>query len=359
MDTVTLASGVPARVVSGVSPEVWREIFESDPGAVVTQSPAWREALFSSGRYEDASLLFEFDSGSEVVLPMARPKSPLVRGSSAASWPQRWGIGGPFCRHGRAEPAEMEAVLAHAASLRAITTEIHLRPGIDPRWREAGRRFAVTEYSQTSYMTDLSGGFDVVWGTRASSRARRASRQAERAGIEVEVDTTGRLLEEYFALYELAMTRWAEKQHEPLWLTRWRTLRVASHEMIASVVRTFASDCALYVARLNGEVAAALIVLSAGSYAKCWKAAMNKELAGPTHANELLDRLAIEQACKEGRRFYDLGFTRPDSPLAKFKEKIGATPTPTYLLRRERLPVSRAVDSSRALAKRLIGFRDV
>lgn len=358
MDTVTLAAGAPAQVARPTT-ERWREIFASDPGAVVTQSPPWREALFSSGRYEDASLLFTFDSGAEVLLPMARPKSPVLRQSASLSWPQRWGIGGPLVRDGRLAQHEMEAVLAHAASLRTITTEIHLRPGIDPGWRQVATRFAVSEYPQTSYMVDLSGGFEETWGTRATSRARRASRQAERAGIEVEVDTTGRLLGDYFTLYELSVARWAEMQHEPLWLTRWRTLRVASHEMISAVANSFGADCAVYVARLKGELVASLIVLSAGSYAKCWKAAMNKELAAPSHANELLDRLAIEQACKEERRFYDLGFTRAGSPLAKFKEKIGASPSPSYLLRRERLPVSRASASSRALVKRVIGFRDV
>jgi len=69
---------------------------------------------------------------------------------------------------------------------------------------------------------------------------------------------------------------------------------------------------------------------------------MDKEIAAPVCATEFLDRLAIEDACQEGYRFYDLAGAEPGSSLARFKENLGATLRFTHELRTERLPVSRA-----------------
>jgi hypothetical protein len=40
-------------VTSPVPREVWDSLLRSDPGAVVTQSLAWRDAVFNDGRYRD------------------------------------------------------------------------------------------------------------------------------------------------------------------------------------------------------------------------------------------------------------------------------------------------------------------
>ncbi|MGE5070817.1 MAG: hypothetical protein ACM3KJ_09210, partial [Bacillota bacterium] len=44
------------------------------------------------------------------------------------------------------------------------------------------------------HVLDLDGGFDRVWGERFHASARKAVRRAERAGLTVERDTTGRLV---------------------------------------------------------------------------------------------------------------------------------------------------------------------
>ncbi len=86
---------------------------------------------------------------------------------------------------------------------------------------------------------------------------------------------------------------------------------------------------------------------------------MDKALATPARANDLLHRLAIEDACEAGYRWYDMGYSRPESPLAGFKEKLGATLYFSHTLRAGRLPVQAAARISRDVAKRVIGFKDV
>jgi hypothetical protein len=72
---------------------------------------------------------------------------------------------------------------------------------------------------------------------------------------------------------------------------------------------------------------AAFKVLHFRAYAKYWRGAMNKELAGPLYATALIHPMAIEEACLSGYRYYDIGVPRPGSSLARFKEKIAGEHT--------------------------------
>lgn len=81
---------------------------------------------------------------------------------------------------------------------------------------------------------------------------------------------------------------------------------------------------------------------------------MDKQLANEVRANEMLHRLAIEDACKNGLRFYDMGFAIPGSPLASFKEKLGAKLFYNYHLHAERIPLQRAAQFPRSLVRKMI-----
>ncbi len=357
---MTATAPPPApRVTSPVPRELWASLLRSDREAVVTQSLAWHDAVLAGERYQDISVLYEFPSGQQVVLPLTRPRRAPAWATTTASWPRGWSVGGPISRGGRIAPADAAAVLADLARRQTLATEIRLRPGVPGPWLSENRQFTIEENRLQCHVLDLRGGFATVWQDRFRGTARTAVRKAERSGLEVEVDRSGRLLPEFMALYELSIQRWATTQHEPVWLTRWRTTRLTQPKILASVARHFGTDCAVWVARSKGEPLAAIIVLSSGAYAKYWRGAMNKQLAGPVRANELLHRLAIEQACQHGHSYYDMGTARPSSPLAAFKEKLGAVPHVLYALRAERLPVDAVRGVSRDLVKKMIRFRDL
>jgi hypothetical protein len=355
---VRSADGQPT-VTSPVPRAVWASLLHADPGAVVSQSLAWHDAVLAGGRYHDVSLLYEFPSGQQVVLPMARPRRAPAWAATTASWPRDWGIGGPISRGGDIGPAEAAAVLADLAGRQRLATEIQLRHGASGAWLSQASQFRVEECRLQSHVLSLAGGFERVWQDRFRGTARTAVRKAERAGLEVEVDRSGRLLPQFWELHEKSIQRWAAMQHEPAWLTRWRTTRSTPFGMLVSVAECFGTSCSVWLARSNGEPVAGIIVLSSGTYAKYWKGAMDKQQAGPLRANELLHRLVIEDACQRGYRFYDMGWTRPASPLAAFKEKLGATAHPAYTLRAERVPLRAARTAATKLVKRAIGFQDV
>lgn len=345
------------KVTSPAPRGVWDSLIRSDSSAVVTQSLAWRDAVLDSGAYEDTSLLYEFGSGKAVVVPMVRPRWQPSWVSVAASWPRMWGVGGPIGPGGRISPAEAAAVLEDVARRQWLTAELRLSYLADPAWLGGTGRFRVTR--EGCYVLDLAGGFDEVWRHRFRGTARTAVRKAERSSLEVEVDRSGRLLGVFYDLYEKSIRRWASMQHEPPWLTRWRTTRATPPSMLALVARHFGESCTTWVARSRGEDVAAIIVVRSGAHAKYWRGAMDKAGAAPVRANELLHRLAIEEACQDGCRFYEMGYAIPGSPLAAFKVKLGADLFYTHLLQAERLPVHALGRLPKKAVKKMIGFQDI
>ena len=343
-------------VTTPVPRDVWDSLVRSDPAAVVTQSLAWRDAVFASGRYRDVSRLYEFGSGRRIVLPLARRRFATAWTATAASWPRQWGNGGPICEDGQVSAAEAEAVLADLARS-TLGVAVRLPEGPGGPWLAAARGYRVED--RGGHVLDLAGGFGEVWSHRFRGTARTAVRKAERAGVEVEVDRSGQALPVFFDLYEKSIRRWSAMQHEPVALTRWRTMRVTSPRMMDAVAGHFGQGFEIWVARMQGKPIATIVVLRSGPNAKYWRGAMDKELATPVRANEYLHSLAIEAACLDGCRRYEMGQTRPGSPLAAFKEKLGATQQPGYTLRAEHLPLDATRRRARDAVKSLIGFRDV
>ena len=342
--------GADFNVASPVPRELWESLTRSCGDFVATQLAAWRDAVMASGAYKDVSLLYEFASGRQVLLPMVarRWRTPLE--PTAASWPRRWGAGGPITVGGPIEPVEAAAVLGHVARRDTFGAEIHLSHISDPVWLDAASQYRVL--TDPWYALDLTGGFDDVWKHKFRSGARGAVRKGKRSGLDVEVDRSGRLLEVFYGLYEKSMQRWSTMMHEPSWYTRWHVSRATPLSMLKAVAQHFGQDCTTWVARSAGVPAAAIIVLQAGSRAQLWRAAMDKELAAPTGASTLLQKLAIEAACNTGCLSYDMGIAEPGSSLADFKERLGATLSYTYYLQAQRLPVQRAIEAPKDLAKK-------
>lgn len=327
--------------------EAWASVVRSDPNAVVSQSLAWRDALVASGEYRDVSLLYEFPSGRRVVLPLAQRR---VLPGGLASWPGDWGVGGPICEGGAVRADEAAHILADVARRRTLAVEIQLSHAADALWLSQARHFRV--HPAACYVLDLAGGFGEVWQRKFRGTARTAVRKAERSGLEIDVDSSGGLLADFFALYEKSIQRWAAMEGEPSWLTRRRMTRAASPAMLSLVAGHLGDACTTWVARREGEAVAAIIVLRWGAHAKYWRGAMDKEAAGPVRANNLLHRLAIEQACLEGCRLYDMGYSPPGSAISAFKETFGAALRHTHSLRAERLPLADAERVARTAVNR-------
>ncbi len=352
------ASGLRAQPLHVTSPaprEVWQDLLKSDAEALPYQTPAWLDCICAMGGYEDASRLYEFSGSRQLVLPMVRRKGLPAALTTEASLPHSWGIGGLVAR-GTIHAEEVAAVFADLAGRSVPRTSIRPNPRAGETWAAAAPP-GIVKVPRLAHVLDLEGGFERVWTKRFRSTARRNVRKAERAGLVVECDTSGKLVPVFYDLLRRSFDRWARQQHEPRPLARWRGRRRDPLRKFQVIARMLGEACRIWVAWLDGQAAAAIIVLQDAN-ASYIRGAMDKELAGPTRANYVLHRLAIEDACRAGCRYYHMGESGESASLAYFKSRFGATAYPYAEYRLERLPITSVDDRLRGLVKRLIGFKD-
>jgi hypothetical protein len=342
-------------VTSPAPRDVWREVLAEDPNALVFQTPEWTDCVCAFGRYDDVSRLYELSDGRRLVLPMVRRGNLPGALTSEASLPQSWAPGGAVAPGGmRADDAV--AVLGDLVAQRALRTSLRPGPLDADAWARARLPGLVT-VPRLAHLLELEGGFGRVWGQRFTGAARTCVRKAEQAGLTVERDASGKHVAVVYELFERSVERWARQQHEPLPLARWRRRREDPIRKFRLITHALGEMCRTWVAWLDGQPAAAILVLQDqnASYAR---GMMDKELAAPTCANYLLQHLAIQEACEAGCRYYDMGETGSSRSLAHFKTSFGARPHGYAEYHIERVPITALDRRARRLVKLLIGFRD-
>ena len=339
------------RVVSPAPRDEWDRLAAGDPQVLITQTPSWTDCVCAVTGARDASRLYDFGGGRTLVLPLVRPRR---RPGTSASLPSAWGFGGLVGPD--PGPCEIRAVLTELSSHPGLGVRVRPNPLQHEAWA-AGRPAGVATLERRAHAIDLRGGFEQVWKRGFSSRARNHVRNAERAGLTVEVDSDGRLVPVLHELFMRSVDRWAAKQHEPRMLAHWRARRRDSLDKLGHMVADADGAARLWVAFAGGRPAAAILVLQ-GANAHYTRGAMDVELAGPTRASYLLQRLAIEDACRSGCATYQMGETGSSRSLAQFKESLGARPHDYAEYVIERLPLSVIDRALRRAAKRILGFRD-
>ncbi|GGA52956.1 GNAT family N-acetyltransferase [Pelagibacterium lentulum] len=333
----------------------WVQALENDPEAVAYHLPQWFDSICQSGRFLDCSRLYTAEDGGAFILPMVRPKGVPERLATAASMPSACGQGGIIgTRPFTIEVAE--AVWKDLLQLPYLRIQLRPNPRQGPVWA-ATRPPGVHAIPRRSHILDLSGGFQTVWETRFNGPKRTAVRKAEKLGVEIESDTTGRLVPEFYGLLTESFTRWGSQQNEPLWLTR---LRGGMRDPISKfeiAAKKMGGAMRIWLARFEGIPIAAIVVLEAGN-ANYARGAMDKERVGATRSNELLHRMAIEHAVNAGCRYYHMGESGWSKSLSQFKEGFGAMPYEYEEYFIEKLPITRIDATARGLVKRMIGFKD-
>jgi lipid II:glycine glycyltransferase (peptidoglycan interpeptide bridge formation enzyme) len=144
----------------------------------------------------------------------------------------------------------------------------------------------------------------------------------------------------FYDLYLKSIERWNTGRLGGV--SRWRSRRRDSLEKFQQVACHAGDLVRVWVAWQDGSAVASIVTLLFGNNANYWRGAMDQSLAGPSRANYLLHRLAIEDACDAGCTNYHMGETGSSSSLAFFKSRFGATAHSYEEYRFERLPLTSA-----------------
>lgn len=338
-------------VTSPAPRAAWNQLCGEDRDSLVTQTPGWCDAMAEAG-FEDASRLYELADGRRFVLPLVRKAGRPTSVAPEWGYPPGWGIGG-LVGPGLDESA-ISTIWNDLSGAGPVRTVIRPNPVRGAMW--AAAPLGSVHISRRAHAVDLSGGAEQAW-TNLRKSARRAVRQAEKAGVEIELDTSGRLIPEFYGLLELSFARWGDQQNEPGWLSSWRYHRQDPIEKFHALSAHLGEGFQIWLARVDGQPAATILVLQ-GVNAHYTRGAMDKALAGPSRANFLLHWHAMQAAIERGSRWYQMGESGNNPGLAHFKERFGAKPFDYAEYRIERFPVTKIEDTAKGVVKRLIGFSD-
>jgi CelD/BcsL family acetyltransferase involved in cellulose biosynthesis len=319
----------------------WEDLVAKDQDVALSKTPQWADCVCSSDHFSDATLLLRGEDGRRLIFP--RLRNPTVPGLFASP-PRHWNLGadasGFLSEGGPVSPRETSALIQEIRRHSGLRTRIVVGKDDAQAWASS---VPSTVYStaRTAQVLDLRGGFSTVWSKRFTSKVRSNSRKAERRGVVVESDSTGRLMPVFDVLYRSSVDRWAQERGYPLTLMRWLAQRQHPQNKFATVARTLGEVCTVWIAWRQGEPVAGIINLTKGPRVTYWRGAMDKERARGTGANELLHRLAIEVACADERQSYDFGLSQT-TDLQRFKGTFGASEVPVHIYYFEKLPTAAA-----------------
>jgi hypothetical protein len=311
VQTLSVSSPVPL--------DAWREVVAADPGSMINQTPQWAAAVRSvRPDLADASRLYVLPDGRQLLLPLMRrsPMPGLVLESS-----------GDLLATGGVRSGDVTVVLEDLIQRRRVSRII-----VSGNYRNAdawkrGCPGSVASRPRRIHVLDLDGGFDRVWSERFQPAMRRAVRKAERSGLTVERDTAGNLTSTFYEVSRLWMDDKSRETRLPPWLLA-RTVagRAEPVELFRAVALELGDACRQWVAWHSGVPVAAMITLVHGEHALFWRGYSVKSVAGPLRANNLLQKMAIEDACDSGCRYYAMGESGGVESLERYKESFGAVP---------------------------------
>lgn len=339
-------------VTSPAPREVWKSLLRASPEALAFHTPDWLDCICATGGYEDASRLYDVAGGRQLIVPMVRRKRLSGRLATEASLPFTWGCGGVVAPD-ELTTEDVSIVLGDLAERPILHT--YLRPNPLAAWATTTVPGLVS-VPRVYHELNLEGGIDAIWAHRFTAQARRSVRKAERAGVTVECDTTGKLVDVFYSLYQRSVDRWARQTGMPIPVARLRARQLEPLRKYQIVAGRLGQACRMYVAWIDGRPVATSIVLVHGTHASYWRGAMDKDLAGPSQANYLLQYRSIEDAYNAGCRYYHMGESGTSASLAHYKEAFGASVVQRPEYHFERLPITQLSAPVRRAILRILAW---
>ena len=341
----------PGAAISSVTTPVpvhrWETVLADDPGATALQTPAYLAAVLKARGGRDISRLYTLTDGRQLVLPLIE-ESFLPGLKQAGDYPAGFGHGSLLATGGLRD----EDVATVVSDLRGLGLSIRIggghhtaeqwSAGLVPAGEAAPAGSSVVEVPRRVDVIDLSMGYQEYLARTVRRGTRQSVAKAARNGVEIEVDTTGRLVPVFYDLYLSWVERWIPRSGLPPALARHSALKQEPYAKFETVAALMGDSCRVFVAWHQGRAVASCINFVHGEHAIGWRSYSIKELAGPVAANTATQVAGIRNAMESGCRFFDLGQSGDVSNLQSYKNSLGATPRQVVDLRIEPPLVARA-----------------
>lgn len=331
----------PAPVVDIVSPvptQVWNNVLESDPGATPQQTSEYSTAVRQAVGGRDASRLYVLADGRRLLLPLVR-HSPFPGLHVDSDYPRGYGQGG-LLADGGLRPNDVCIVVDDLRGSSSVSTSINGHHHTAQYWK-VGCGNGVVEIRRRVEVVDLRDGFDKLWRKGFAGGVRRNIAKAERAGVRIERDTTGRLLPAFYEIYLAWAAERSARSALPPRLALLSARHRESYRKLSSVVDQLAGRCRVWVAWFEDRPVACSISMVHGQHALGWRGYSIRSVAGPVAANTAVSVAEIKDAAESGCHYFDLGQSSDLPGLLTFKKSLGALPQEVVDLRIEPPVVTR------------------
>jgi hypothetical protein len=323
-DRGTTKLGRKYRVTTPVPKDAWRVILANAQESLITQTPDWMSAIVSGGGWQDRSRLYDLDGGRQLLVALVGlgvgPATVLT------SWSTGWGYGGNLSSDGLLTEGDAELIAGDLASHKTPRTP--LAPSPYDRLRSSATHSATTRIDHLTHLLDLSMGKGPV--RKGYKRdARRSILHAQRTNVQVDRQEGSKSLPAFYRLYKKSAMRWT---------------RAADRPRTVGLIQQRVTERLHLLTALSGALSP---VLRDGAHSLNFRAAMDRELAGPSHANALLHHCAIDEATAESARSYSFGDSDVGSSLAAYDASYGARPVTWSSYHWEHFPVAAASSAVR------------
>jgi serine/alanine adding enzyme len=258
------------------------------------------------------------------VLPLFRMKS-LILGSKMISLP--FGSYGGMC----ADDAKTERALLNSAIER--TNDLSL-DYLELRFRNEKELGLIPDLTYNTMVLELDRDPDRVWKEKINKKVRNATRKAIKSDLTV--DQGNHYLKEFYELYAMSMAYLGTPVH--------------SFRFFEMILKEFPENSGIFVAKKDGKVLAALMMLGFREYfISGWEASDRDSLS--LNPNNILYWESIKFACEQGFGYFDFGRSIQDSGTFRFKKPWGAESHQLHyhyhLNRRNTVPNSSTTSESR------------
>ncbi len=295
-----------------VSPDKWKRLVETAPGATVFHTLEWSVALRETFRDLSVKFIVIEDGDGNYVAGMPFGRSRSLMFTSFYSMP--FGTyGGPIVSEG----LEDEVFAFMSTAIQGVTRGVlptsfscvlfSTPVGVERAVHNAcphGRRVKAS-----THLINLEAGFKKLWDEAFDKETRTCARKAERGGLKVEEDTTDAGASALYSLYKRQAAQWGSRRTYP-------------ERLVHKVVERMSNSARIWVGRLNDVAVCAVLVFYFRDTLMAWLSGQDDE-ARKLCASHLVYSEILRHACEAGYSTFNFGASGELHGVRYFKESFG------------------------------------
>jgi len=286
---------------------LWEEIMRNCEYATFFHSPTWIKVLEKTfPHYSNATIGFTFSTGNRAIFPLIAEHSKGIFFKKVKYKSVPPGVYGGVIAEKRLTSEEIETIFGHLTSTNIRDLKVVGNP-LEPY------EFPKSFVSKTLFTQILPLEEDFEQLRIRFSRGQKSNiKQAEKKGVTVRIASSLEDYEDYYHIYQKALTRWGKNE-----VTRY------PWTLFLNLFETQDPGIKLWLAEKDRKIIAGVLALYCNSTILYWHGCSLQEYLDH-YPNNLLHMEIIKDGCARGYKVYDFNPSGGHEGVVKFKESFSA-----------------------------------